>query len=68
MYAKRVGTKSQNFWKKLWKKKKGTFIIYADFKSILVPEDNGKQNSEESYTIQKSWKKKKDTVYNLCRF
>ena len=25
------------------------FIIYADFKSILVPEDNGKQNPEESY-------------------
>ena len=23
------------------------FIIYADFKSILVPEDNGKQNPEE---------------------
>ena len=26
------------------------FIIYADFESILVPEDNGKQNPEESYT------------------
>ena len=25
-------------------------IIYADFESILVPEDNGKQNPEESYT------------------
>ena len=25
------------------------FIIYADFKSILVLEDNGKQNTEESY-------------------
>ena len=24
--------------------------IYADFKSILVPEDNGKKNPEESYT------------------
>ena len=25
-------------------------MIYADFESILVPKDNGKQNSEESYT------------------
>ena len=25
-------------------------MIYADFESILVPEDNGKQNSNESYT------------------
>ena len=24
-------------------------MIYADFVSILVPEDNGKQNSKESY-------------------
>ena len=26
------------------------FIIYADFESVLVPEDKGKQNPEESYT------------------
>ena len=26
------------------------FIIYADFGSILVPENDGKQNPEESYT------------------
>ena len=26
------------------------FIIYADLESNLVPEDNGKQNPEESYT------------------
>ena len=26
------------------------FIIYAYFESILVPENNGKQNPEESYT------------------
>ena len=26
------------------------FIIYADFESILVSENNGKQNQEESYT------------------
>ena len=24
-------------------------MIYADFQSILVPEDNGKQNLDESY-------------------
>ena len=28
---------------------KSPFLIYADFESILVPEDNGKQNPEESY-------------------
>ena len=32
------------------RKIKSLFIIYGDFKSILVPEDNGKQNPEESYT------------------
>ena len=32
------------------RKIKSPFIIYADFESVLVPEDNGKQNSEESYT------------------
>ena len=32
------------------RKIKSWFIIYADFESILVLEDNGKQNSEESYT------------------
>ena len=26
------------------------FLFYGDFESILVPEDNGKQNPEESYT------------------
>ena len=26
------------------------FIVYADFQSILVPINNGKQNPEESYT------------------
>ena len=25
-------------------------MIYADFESILVPEDNGKQNPNEYYT------------------
>ena len=28
---------------------KSLFIISADFESILVPEDNGKQNPEESH-------------------
>ena len=26
------------------------FLIYADFKRILVPENNGKQNPKECYT------------------
>ena len=26
------------------------FMIYAEFESILVPENNGKQNSDDSYT------------------
>ena len=29
---------------------KSLFMIYEDFESILVPEDNGKQNPSESYT------------------
>ena len=32
------------------RKRKSPSIIYADFESILVPEDNGKQNPKESYT------------------
>ena len=32
------------------KKIKSPFIIYAGFESILVPEDNEKQNPTESYT------------------
>ena len=31
------------------RKIKSPFIIYANFESILVPEDNGKQNVDESY-------------------
>ena len=26
-------------------------MIYIHFESILAPEDNGKQNPEESYTV-----------------
>ena len=29
-------------------------MIYADFESILVPEDNGKQNPNESYIYKKN--------------
>ena len=32
------------------RKIKSPFMIYADFESILVPEDNEKQNLNESYT------------------
>ena len=35
---------------KTMKKTKLAFFIYADSESILVPEDNGKQNPNESYT------------------
>ena len=35
---------------KKYDKKQSPFIIYGDFESILVPEYNGKQNPEESYT------------------
>ena len=30
------------------RKIKSSFIIYADFEIILVPDDNGKQNPDES--------------------
>ena len=32
------------------RKIKSAFIIYADFESSLVPEDNENQNPEEFYT------------------
>ena len=32
------------------RKIKSLFRIYADFESILVPKNNGKQNPEKSYT------------------
>ena len=32
------------------RKIKSPFIIYADFESMLAPEDNGKQNPEEPCT------------------
>ena len=38
--------KSKNYESKI----KSLFMIYADFESIPVPEDNGKQNPDKSYT------------------
>ena len=38
--------KFKNFERKI----KSPFMIYADFESILGPEDNGKQNPNEFYT------------------
>ena len=38
--------KFRNFERKI----KSLFMIYVDFESILVPEDNEKQNPNESYT------------------
>ena len=38
--------KFKNFERKI----KSPFMIYADFESILVPEDNGKQNPNELYS------------------
>ena len=35
--------------KNLERKIKPPFMIYADFERIFVPQDNGKQNPEESY-------------------
>ena len=45
MPEKGVYTKFKNFGRKI----ESPFMICADFKSILVPEDNGKQNPNESH-------------------
>ena len=34
------------------RKIKSPFMIYADFESILLPENNGKQHPEESCCLQ----------------
>ena len=34
------------------RKIKSPFIIYANFESILMPENNEKQNPKESYNMQ----------------
>ena len=46
MPEKKEYTKFENFGIKL----KSPFMIYGDFGSIIVPEDNGKQNPNEFYT------------------
>ena len=43
------------------RKRKSPFMIHADFENILVPEDNEKQNPEESYT-------NKYQKYVVCSF
>ena len=46
MSKKATYIKFKNYERKL----KSLFIIYVDFESIFVPENNGNQNPEESYT------------------
>ena len=46
MLKKDKYVKFKNFERKI----KSTFTIQTDFESILVPEDNRKQNLNESYT------------------
>ena len=36
---------------KILKENKGPFMIHADFESILMLDDNGKQNPNDYYTI-----------------
>ena len=48
MPKKDESVKLKNFERKI----KTPFKIYADFEIILVPEDNGKQNPNESYIIK----------------
>ena len=38
------------------RKIKSPFIIYADFESILVPDNNNKQNLDQSYDVRKNMK------------
>ena len=41
--------KGEYVWFKNYERKgKSSFMIYANFESILVPQDNGNQNPEES--------------------
>ena len=44
------------------KEKKSPFMIYADFENNLVPGDNGKQNTNESYTNE--YKKQIICIYD----
>ena len=46
-----MSKKGENIRFKNYERKiKSLFIVYVDFKLILVPEDNGKQNIDKSYT------------------
>ena len=48
-------------------KKKLAFLIYADFETILVPEDKGKQNPNESYEqISKTYCLMLRLQINIC--
>ena len=47
----KMSKKGENIRFKNYERKiKSLFIVYVDFKLILVPEDNGKQNIDKSYT------------------
>ena len=46
MPKKGKSVKLKNYERKI----KSPFMIYADFESILVPENDGKKNPNESYT------------------
>ena len=50
------------------KGKKSPFIIYADFESILLPENNAKQNLDESYTNKHQKHVACSYVYKLVSF
>ena len=45
MYKEDENIKFKDYERKI----KSPFIIYADFETTLMPEDNGKQNPGESY-------------------
>ena len=45
MHKKSENVKFKNYERSI----KSSFTIYDSFESILVPEDNGKRNPEESY-------------------
>ena len=42
-------SKKKSHHKNYERKLKSQFMIYADFESIIVPEDNGKQNPNKSF-------------------
>ena len=50
----------------LKKKIKSLFVIYTDFESILVAEDNGKQNPKESLKYQNIKNMLLVVIYLVC--